>query len=158
MMLVLCDRFAARPLTYLVGSLVPVLEGLLVALTAAVVLIGRSVASVGGHSRALEPSVTGDRGHLDRRRVGVESRAVEPTVAGEAQEALQGAAKLARERGSRPSAIRSTSWQAFWPSMYWWLRCRLDIGSGSRWATAGVNPSTREAMLEPGTHSYPEPK
>jgi cation:H+ antiporter len=40
MVLVLCDLFAARPLTYLVGSLVPVLEGLLVVLTAAVVLMG----------------------------------------------------------------------------------------------------------------------
>lgn len=40
MVLVLCDLFAARPLTYLVGSLVPVLEGLLVVLTVAVVLMG----------------------------------------------------------------------------------------------------------------------
>src|SRR5438309_6558209 len=30
MVLVICDLFAPRPLTYLVGSLVPVLEGLLV--------------------------------------------------------------------------------------------------------------------------------
>src|ERR1039457_988751 len=48
---VLCYLFAARPLTYLVGSLLPVLEGLLVVLTVAVVLMGavlpRSVA-IGG--------------------------------------------------------------------------------------------------------------
>lgn len=51
MVLVLCDLFAARPLTYLVGSLLPVLEGLLVVLTVAAVLMGallpRSVA-IGG--------------------------------------------------------------------------------------------------------------
>lgn len=40
MVLVICDLFAPRPLTYLVGSLVPVLEGLLVVLTVAVVLMG----------------------------------------------------------------------------------------------------------------------
>ena len=40
MVLVLCDLFAARPLTYLVGSLIPVLEGLLVVLMVAVVLMG----------------------------------------------------------------------------------------------------------------------
>lgn len=40
MVLVICDLFAARPLTYLVGSLLPVLEGLLVMLTLAVVLMG----------------------------------------------------------------------------------------------------------------------
>jgi cation:H+ antiporter len=40
MVLVVCDLFAPRPLTYLVGSLVPVLEGLLVVLTVAVVLMG----------------------------------------------------------------------------------------------------------------------
>jgi cation:H+ antiporter len=40
MVLVACDLFAARPLTYLVGSLVPVLEGLLVVLTMSVVLMG----------------------------------------------------------------------------------------------------------------------
>jgi cation:H+ antiporter len=40
MVLVVCDLFAARPLTYLVGSLLPVLEGLLVVLTVSVVLMG----------------------------------------------------------------------------------------------------------------------
>jgi len=40
MVLVACDLFAARPLTYLVGSLVPVLEGLLVVLTVSIVLMG----------------------------------------------------------------------------------------------------------------------
>ena len=40
MVLVICDLCAPRPLTYLVGSLVPVLEGLLVVLTVAVVLMG----------------------------------------------------------------------------------------------------------------------
>ncbi len=40
MVLVVCDVFAARPLTYLVGSLVPVLEGMLVVLMVAVVLGG----------------------------------------------------------------------------------------------------------------------
>jgi cation:H+ antiporter len=40
MVLVVCDLFAPRPLTYLVGSLVPVLEGLLVVLTVSVVLMG----------------------------------------------------------------------------------------------------------------------
>jgi cation:H+ antiporter len=40
MVLVMCDLFAARPLTYLVGSLIPVLEGLLVVLTVAAVLMG----------------------------------------------------------------------------------------------------------------------
>jgi cation:H+ antiporter len=40
MVLAICDLCAARPLTYLVGSLVPVLEGLLVMLTVAVVLMG----------------------------------------------------------------------------------------------------------------------
>jgi cation:H+ antiporter len=40
MVLVVCDLFAARPLTYLVGSLVPVLEGLLVVLTVSVALMG----------------------------------------------------------------------------------------------------------------------
>ena len=40
MVLVVCDLFAARPLTYLVGSLVPVLEGLLVVLIVAIVLMG----------------------------------------------------------------------------------------------------------------------
>lgn len=39
-LVVLCDLFAARPLTYLVGSLLPVLEGLLVVLTVAMVLMG----------------------------------------------------------------------------------------------------------------------
>src|SRR5947209_1541032 len=40
MVLVVCDLFAPRPLTYLVGSLIPVIEGLLVILTIAVVLLG----------------------------------------------------------------------------------------------------------------------
>src|ERR1017187_3853967 len=40
MVLVLCDLFAPRPLTFLVGSLVPVLEGLLVVLTVSGVLMG----------------------------------------------------------------------------------------------------------------------
>jgi cation:H+ antiporter len=40
MVLVICDLFADRPLTYLVGSLIPVLEGLLVVVTVAVVLMG----------------------------------------------------------------------------------------------------------------------
>jgi len=40
MVLVLCDLFAPRPLTYLVGSLVPVLEGLLVVLTVSLALMG----------------------------------------------------------------------------------------------------------------------
>jgi cation:H+ antiporter len=40
MVLVVCDLFAERPLTYLVGSLVPVLEGLLVVLMVAIVLGG----------------------------------------------------------------------------------------------------------------------
>ena len=40
MVLVLCDLFAPRPLTYLVGSLVPVLEGLLVVVIVAVVMMG----------------------------------------------------------------------------------------------------------------------
>lgn len=40
MVLVLCDLAAPRPLTYLVGSLIPVLEGLLVVLTVAVALMG----------------------------------------------------------------------------------------------------------------------
>ena len=40
MVLVICDLFAPRPLTFLVGSLVPVLEGLLVVLTIAAVLMG----------------------------------------------------------------------------------------------------------------------
>ena len=40
MVLVLCDLFAARPLTYLVGSLVPVVEGLLVILVVSAVLMG----------------------------------------------------------------------------------------------------------------------
>ena len=40
MVLVACDLFAPRPLTFLVGSLVPVLEGLLVVLTVSVVLMG----------------------------------------------------------------------------------------------------------------------
>jgi cation:H+ antiporter len=40
MVLVVCDLFAPRPLTFLVGSLVPVLEGLLVVLTVSVVLMG----------------------------------------------------------------------------------------------------------------------
>jgi cation:H+ antiporter len=40
MVLVVCDLFAPRPLTFLVGSLVPVLEGLLVILTVSVALMG----------------------------------------------------------------------------------------------------------------------
>src|SRR5450759_1325672 len=56
MVLVLCDLFADRPLTYLVGSLLPVLEGLLVVLTVAAVLMGallpRSVAIWGRLSPA----------------------------------------------------------------------------------------------------------
>src|ERR1019366_7050574 len=40
MVLVVCDLFAPRPLTFLVGSLVPVLEGLLVVLTVSVALMG----------------------------------------------------------------------------------------------------------------------
>jgi cation:H+ antiporter len=40
MVLVVCDLCAARPLTYLVGSLVPVLEGLLVVLTMSIVIMG----------------------------------------------------------------------------------------------------------------------
>jgi cation:H+ antiporter len=40
MVLVVCDLFAPRPLTFLVGSLIPVLEGLLVVLTVSVVLMG----------------------------------------------------------------------------------------------------------------------
>jgi cation:H+ antiporter len=40
MVLVVCDLRAARPLTYLVGSLVPVLEGLLVVLTMSIVIMG----------------------------------------------------------------------------------------------------------------------
>jgi cation:H+ antiporter len=40
MVLVACDLFATRPLTFLVGSLVPVLEGLLVVLLVSVVLMG----------------------------------------------------------------------------------------------------------------------
>lgn len=51
MVLVICDLFAPRPLTYLVGSLVPVLEGLLVIEIVAVVLMGALLPSsitVGG--------------------------------------------------------------------------------------------------------------
>ena len=52
MVLVLCDLAApARPLTYLVGSLIPVLEGLLVILVVVGVLLGAALpasASVGG--------------------------------------------------------------------------------------------------------------
>jgi cation:H+ antiporter len=40
MVLVVCDLCAPRPLTYLVGSLVPVLEGLLVVLTMSIVIMG----------------------------------------------------------------------------------------------------------------------
>jgi len=40
MVLVICDLFAPRPLTYLVGSLIPVLEGLLVVMVVAAVLMG----------------------------------------------------------------------------------------------------------------------
>lgn len=40
MVLVLCDLFAAKPLTYLVGELVPVLEGLLVISVVALVMMG----------------------------------------------------------------------------------------------------------------------
>jgi cation:H+ antiporter len=40
MVLVICDLFAERPLTYLCGSLVPVLEGLLVVVLVAAVLMG----------------------------------------------------------------------------------------------------------------------
>jgi cation:H+ antiporter len=40
MVLVVCDLCATRPLTYLVGSLVPVLEGLLVVLTMSIVIMG----------------------------------------------------------------------------------------------------------------------
>ena len=40
MVLVICDLFADRPLTYLCGSLIPVLEGLLVILTVAAVAMG----------------------------------------------------------------------------------------------------------------------
>jgi cation:H+ antiporter len=56
MVLVLCDLFAPRPLTFLVGSLVPVLEGLLVVLTVSVVLMGallpKSIAIAGRFSPA----------------------------------------------------------------------------------------------------------
>lgn len=51
MVLVVCDLFAPRPLTYLVGSLVPVLEGLLVIEIVAVVMMGALLPSsitVGG--------------------------------------------------------------------------------------------------------------
>jgi cation:H+ antiporter len=40
MVLVLCDLFAPKPLTFLVGSLIPVLEGLLVVLVLSAVLLG----------------------------------------------------------------------------------------------------------------------
>ena len=40
MVLVICDLFAERPLTYLAGSLMPVLEGLLVIVLLAAVLMG----------------------------------------------------------------------------------------------------------------------
>jgi cation:H+ antiporter len=40
MVLVICDLFAPQPLTFLAGSLVPVLEGLLVMLLIAIVLMG----------------------------------------------------------------------------------------------------------------------
>lgn len=40
MVLVICDLFAPRPLTFLAGSLVPVLEGLLVMLLIAIVSLG----------------------------------------------------------------------------------------------------------------------
>jgi cation:H+ antiporter len=40
MVLVICDVFAPRPLTYLVRSLVPVLEGLLVILLIAIASLG----------------------------------------------------------------------------------------------------------------------
>ncbi len=40
MVLVVCDLFARRPLTFLVGSLIPVLEGLLVIVVVSLVLLG----------------------------------------------------------------------------------------------------------------------
>ena len=40
MVLVVCDLFAPQPLTYLVGSLVPVLEGMMVVLVVSGVLMG----------------------------------------------------------------------------------------------------------------------
>jgi cation:H+ antiporter len=56
MVLVICDLFAPRPLTYLVGSLIPVLEGLLVVLTVVVAaqgaLLPRSVTIAGELSPA----------------------------------------------------------------------------------------------------------
>jgi cation:H+ antiporter len=56
MVLVICDLFADRPLTFLCGSLTPVLEGLLVVLTVAAVLMGallpKSVAIAGWLSPA----------------------------------------------------------------------------------------------------------
>jgi cation:H+ antiporter len=56
MVLVICDLFADRPLTYLCGSLVPVLEGLLVILTVAAAAMGallpKSIAIAGRLSPA----------------------------------------------------------------------------------------------------------
>ncbi|HXZ82767.1 MAG TPA: hypothetical protein VED84_03335, partial [Acidimicrobiales bacterium] len=56
MVLVVCDFFAPRPLTYLVGSLLPVLEGLLVVLLVAVVLMGALLPTSANIAGRLSPA------------------------------------------------------------------------------------------------------
>jgi len=80
MVLVLCDLFAPRPLTFSRRFLVPVLEGLLVVLTVSVVLMGallpKSIVISGAH----ESGVLGCRGHLDRRHLGTEPDSIASKV------------------------------------------------------------------------------
>jgi cation:H+ antiporter len=56
MVLVVCDLFTPRPLTFLVGSLVPVLEGMLVIIVVAIVLSGALLPSSEAIGGAVSPA------------------------------------------------------------------------------------------------------
>ncbi len=78
MVLVFCDAAASRrqSLSYLVGSLVPVLEALLVVLVVSAALMGSLLPDVNPH-RSGQSGVTRDRRHLARRPLCAQPR---PTI------------------------------------------------------------------------------
>ena len=82
MVLVLCDFVVGseRPLTFLVGALTPVLEGLLVVLVVSGVLMGALLPPSTAIARRRQPGVGRNRGDLDGRDLRDQSRAEGPSL------------------------------------------------------------------------------
>jgi hypothetical protein len=99
MVLVICDLFANRPLTYLVGSLLPVLEGLLVVLIVSVVLMGALLPTSVRIAGRISPA--GHRVALDRRGVGPQSSSGSSEV-----ESIHGGRSAGATTSPRPSSSR----------------------------------------------------